>query len=273
MSESIINQIDTIVSGKLAKQEIEQLGRLFKKVVSNSLDGNDDSTKDDGFYKDITSEFSSDVKDLASVLIDFRKELELKLTPHINDIATKDIPNAADQLEAVIETTETAANQVMDNLDSMELKITEIKKPLASLRQGLISDPGLQINNDPQKHKETDKIDENTLKTLLPVLDQMDSSCTQAMALISDTFVQMSFQDLTGQRIKRTIKLVSDIEDKLKNMIISFGIKLHEKEQNPGVSSDDLQNMVDEKIQELAGPQREGEGLDQSGIDDLLANL
>jgi len=267
MNKNIINQINTIVSDKLDEQEIEQLGRLFKQAVSNDWDQSHDSKTDCEFYKNITSEFSNDVKDLSSVLIDFRRELELKLTPHITEIATNDIPNAADQLEAVIETTETAANKIMDNLDSMEQKITEIKKPLTSLRQGMISVPGLQKNNAPEE------IDENTLKTLLPVIDHMDSSCIHYMSLISDTFVQMSFQDLTGQRIRRTIKLVGDIENKIKKMIISFGIKLHEKEHNPDVSPDELQNMVDEKIQELAGPQREGQCLDQSGIDDLLANL
>jgi hypothetical protein len=56
-------------------------------------------------------------------------------------------------------------------------------------------------------------------------------------------------------------------------MIISFGIKLSEKEKNPDISRADLQKAVDEKVELLAGPQRVGEGMDQAEIDALLANL
>jgi len=93
------------------------------------------------------------------------------------------------------------------------------------------------------------------------------------MSLISDSFVQMSFQDLTSQRIKRTMNLVSQMEGKIKDMVISFGIKLTEMEKNPDISKEGLQRAVEEKAIELAGPQKEGQGLDQSGIDELLANI
>ena len=83
----------------------------------------------------------------------------------------------------------------------------------------------------------------------------------------------MSFQDLTGQRIKRIINLVSEMEEKIKGMVISFGIKLNEKEKNPDISQDELQRVVNEKVEELSGPQRQGQGLDQAGIDELLANF
>lgn len=83
----------------------------------------------------------------------------------------------------------------------------------------------------------------------------------------------MSFQDLTGQRIKRIMNVIGQMEEKVKDMVISSGVELTEKEKNPGISNDELQRVVDEKTSELAGPQREGQGLDQGGIDDLLAGL
>jgi hypothetical protein len=63
------------------------------------------------------------------------------------------------------------------------------------------------------------------------------------------------------------------VEEKITRMIISFGIKLSEKEKNPDISRADLQKAVDEKVELLAGPQRAGEGMDQAEIDALLANL
>ena len=83
----------------------------------------------------------------------------------------------------------------------------------------------------------------------------------------------MSFQDLTGQRIKKIINLVSQMEERIKRMVISLGIKMSEKERNPNISDADLQKAVDEKVELLAGPQRKGEGMDQADIDALLAEI
>jgi len=262
MKENYEKEISNIVEGKLSSDEIEQLTVFFKQAMANGMDQDDD-----GFFRSLASEMTGGVKDLALVLIDFRRELKSKIHPNITDIATKFIPQAADQLEEVIETTEIAANKVMDNLENMEENTGEIKKILSSLREGAMAVPGQGKDNHPIK------IDEKTVKTIAPLIDYMESSTEDYVSLISDSFAQMSFQDLTGQRIKRIITLVSEMEEKIKNMVISFGIKLEEREKNPHISQDELQKVVDEKVEELSGPQRQGQGLDQSGIDDLLANL
>lgn len=106
-----------------------------------------------------------------------------------------------------------------------------------------------------------------------PTFIRKESDAQNTMSLISDSFVQMSFQDLTGQRIKRIMTLVHQMEEKLKDMIIAFGIKLSEHEKNPDVTKKDLQKAVEEKVIELAGPQKSVCGLDQGEIDDLLTIL
>jgi chemotaxis protein CheZ len=221
----------------------------------------------ESFFKKLSSEMSGGLKELALVLIDFRREFKSKIHPNITDIATKYIPEAADQLEGVIETTEAAANKLMDNLENMEQNIGGINKVFAFLREGKIAVPG----HERVDHEFT--IDKKTVKAISPLIDYIESNTEDYMSLISDSFTQMSFQDLTGQRIKRIINLVSVMEEKIKGMIISFGIKVNEREKNPDLSQDDLQRVVEKKVEELSGPQRQGQGLDQTGIDELLANF
>lgn len=67
--------------------------------------------------------------------------------------------------------------------------------------------------------------------------------------------------------------LVQQMEEKLKDMIIAFGIKLSEHEKNPYITEEELLKAVEEKVIELAGPQKSGYGLDQGDIDDLLASF
>jgi chemotaxis regulatin CheY-phosphate phosphatase CheZ len=83
----------------------------------------------------------------------------------------------------------------------------------------------------------------------------------------------LSFQDLVGQRIQRIIKLVKSIEVRIEDLIISFGIKMRRYREDPTCSFEALRMEVEEFKGELKGPQREGEGLDQAAIDQLLATL
>jgi chemotaxis regulatin CheY-phosphate phosphatase CheZ len=47
-------------------------------------------------------------------------------------------------------------------------------------------------------------------------MDDMDSRIDNNMSLISDSFLQMSFQDLTGQRIKGIMNVIRQMEEKMK---------------------------------------------------------
>jgi chemotaxis protein CheZ len=253
MTSNYEAEIINIVSGKLSETEVKELTFFFKQAVSHAMDQDDED-----FYRSVTTEMTGNVKELALVLINFRKEFTQKIRPHIEDIATIFIPETADQLEGIIETTEQAANIIMDNLDRMNQLVSENKGIVTALKNGLVDG----LSPDPAR-----------VEDLSSALDVLAAHNGEHLDLITDTFTQMSFQDLTGQRLQRIIKLVSEIEEKITKMVVSFGLKLAEREKNPQLSSEEIQKRVDEKAQLLAGPQKQGGGLDQAGIDDLLNSL
>lgn len=258
MKTHIKDKVAEIVNGKLSSDQVEELVGFFKQALSNNLDHNDES-----FFRNLAYDMSGELKELALLIVEFRKDLKSKLCPEITDLAIKHIPQAADQLEGIIETTEIAANKIMDNLEGMQGYTESMEKIFAALKKGELALPG----------EEKISIKNGTVQTISPVINYVESGLDNYMSLISDTFVQMSFQDLTGQRIKRIMTLVGEMEQKLKSMIISFGFQLTEREKNPGISKEALQKVVDDKMIELAGPQRAGQGLGQADIDDLLMNL
>lgn len=258
MKAKLKEKVADIVNGKLTSEQIEELIGFFRQALSNNLDAEDET-----FFRNLAYEISGDLRALALMLVDFRKDLKAKISPEITDLATKHIPQATDQLEGVIETTEIAANKIMDNLESMQGYTEKMGVVFATLRRGEIALPGA----------EKTPLENQIVQAIDPVIGYMESGINNYMGLISDSFVQMSFQDLTGQRIKRIMALVGQMEQKLKGMIISFGIQLSEHEKNPSISREELQKAVDEKVVELAGPQRTGQALGQADIDDLLMNL
>ena len=262
MKEHLREKIFSIIDDKLSSKEIEELIKFLRHTKANNM-----LFDDEVLFRDLTYEMTGRVKDLALLIIDFRRDLKSKIHPEITDIATKYIPQATNQLADIIEATEEAANKIMDNLENMQEDIERMEKILSSLKEGKVIVP------EGKNEIVEVRINGQTIKTISPLIDYIESSRKKYMSLISDSFVQMSFQDLTGQRIKRTMNLVSQMEEKIKTMVISFGIKLTEIEKNPDISKKELQRAVEEKVIELTGPQKEGRGLDQSDIDDLLANI
>lgn len=260
MEDEIRNKIATIVDGKLSNEELEKLISFFGFALNDEMD-----LENEHFFRDMAFEMTGSVKELAILIIDFKKSLKARIQPEITELATKHIPHTADQLEGIIETTEKVANKIMDNLDLMQESSEKTAGVFAALRRGEVRIPGRKNGGA--------EVDHATVRTLSPLLDYMELSIQNHLNIISDTFVQMSFQDLTGQRIRRIMSLVNQMEERIRRMVVSFGIKIAAREQDPNISEEELQRAVAEKETELAGPQKSGQGLDQAGIDDLLANL
>ncbi|HEX8947769.1 MAG TPA: protein phosphatase CheZ, partial [Dissulfurispiraceae bacterium] len=122
----------------------------------------------------------------------------------------------------VIEKTEEAANKTMGivekytlSMDDLATHIRNIKEPAESL---------------------------NYLKSFKNSLEDD----------LTEILTTQSFQDLTGQTIKKVIKLVGDIEEELVRLIATFGVKI-----DTGTRAD------------LAQPEQ----VSQAGVDDLLKDF
>jgi len=254
MKDIIKRKISDIMVGNLSDKETEEISKL--------INGDHPNLSDNMFFRNIAHEVSGDIKALVSLAFEFRKDMQSKVNDDLNDIATEYIPQATDQLEGIIDATENAANKIMDNLESLEKNISDLKQIVASFKNGKIVISG-----------QRKKVAQKSIDILMPVIENVESLLEYNSTLISDSFAQMSFQDLTGQRIKRIIKVVIIMEEKIKNMAISFGIRIREKEKNPEISAEELERVVERKKTELSGPQGKDIGLKQQAIDELLANL
>ena len=220
MKNKLKAKIVNIVDGKLTESEMEELIDFFKYALIESFDQDDEH-----FFKGLAYEMSSSVKDLALMIINFRRDLKSRIHPDITDLTEKYIPQTADQLEGIIETTEQAANKIMDNLEAMQSDYENMAAILADLKTGQVSVPA----GDDAVHEA--QVDGETAETLAPLVKYLTTIINANIAMIADTFIQMSFQDLTGQRIKRIMNLVSQMESRLQRMVVSFGIKVAKKSE------------------------------------------
>lgn len=156
--------------------------------------------------------------------LDFIKAARSEVTAvQAKAMSSRDIPNAALELDAVVEETNTAATTILDSAEQLNVMAED-----ADGEQAL-------------------------------VLESI------SMAL----FEASSFQDLTGQRINKVSKTLSELEKRLSSLALAIGDAWVDDEQDP---FDEAGNVVNADAL-LHGPQMDGEGNSQDDIDALLASF
>lgn len=200
------------------------------------------------FFEALTNEFTGKIKAIAQELIDFRRGLQEKIEPGIVAMASREIPEASNQLQGINETLEKCTMKIMDindeQLDTASAQVEAL--------ESMISRNGRKSS-----------------KTLREQQQAMEKMRDLSMAMLEP----LSFQDLVGQRIQKIIQLVTSMENRIEDLIVSCGIKLQRHKENPKKSLVELEKDVEDFRSELQGPQRAGDGLNQGDIDALLASL
>lgn len=159
-------------------------------------------------------DIAGDIRDLAELIRKTRAELS-QARPQ--DINSKFIPTATDELDEVVEETARATDAIMDTCDV------------------------LQAMDIPEPHK---------------------AAVTEQVTKI---FEACSFQDITGQRIRKVVRTLKDIELKIGELMEAMGETPH----HPETAEDERKG--DAAL--LNGPQMEGQGVSQDDIDKLLASF
>jgi chemotaxis regulatin CheY-phosphate phosphatase CheZ len=152
-------------------------------------------------------------------LHDSVKSFKEALDPRLKDMAIKDMPSAIDRLQFVIEKTEEAANKTMGIVEKYIIGMDDLSSHLRNIKE-------------PQASAEFLKKFKNELEDDL-----------------TEILTTQSFQDLTGQTLKKVITLVGDIEKELVVLIATFGVKAD--------AGAPIAALAEEKVS-------------QEGVDDLL---
>ena len=90
----------------------------------------------------------------------------------------------------------------------------------------------------------------------------------------------LSFQDITGQRIKRVVRALEQIESMVVELYISSGLMMEGAEKDPAKGVEALQDEARQAMRDFREKQRKSElkgpdtnGVSQGAIDDMLSQL
>jgi len=183
------------------------------------------------------SQLYQEIGELAKFINTAKKELH---EVQHSQIADKEIPNAANQLDAIIQMTETATGRIMDECDRLNMFHNDLRERLISM------DPPL----DPD------------------VLAGVDQAMEEAQTSITRIYEACNFQDITGQRIQKVVRALQEIERQVLRMVVVFGLI-----QNSESMDAETKQELEEDAHLLQGPQLAGQGLEQDDIDAILSKL
>ncbi|GAB7080421.1 protein phosphatase CheZ [Megalodesulfovibrio paquesii] len=235
MLQSAMDSLTRQVVEGLTKNLTEALEQELTRSLSQSL-------VESEFYRRIS-------RDMRSGLQEIYQEISRATRPesHVEgepvQQAEQLFMEASRQLDDILQTTEQATEEIMDVVEKHMTLQEEAKNMLAKLRK-------------------TRKANEDIMK-LIDINNELGENLIKIMT-------SLSFQDLTGQRIKRIISALKRIESTTFDLYVSTGMSIKAREEAP---SKDLETIVQEskaKASQLKGPQMDSS---QSGVDDLLKQL
>lgn len=150
-------------------------------------------------------------------ILSFKESLD----PRLKDITEKEMPTVVERLNFVIDKTKEAADNTMSIAEKYLLAIDELSSHIKKI-QG----PEASIN---YLKNFKNELEDDLIKII----------------------TAQSFQDLTGQTIKKVIVLVSEVEGELVKVIKTFGIKVDKGKQEEITADKVSQSEVDDLLKEL----------------------
>lgn len=189
-------------------------------------------------------------KEISQVTADKEKAL-----PQNAEDATAIFHEASRQLEEIMQTTLEAADSIMNNAEIIQENQATVAAQLATLKAASPDDA---------------------------VIQQLDGLLKKNMDYLGDIVIALSFQDLTGQRIKKVVNALGSIHNIVVETYVSTGLMLKKSEEE---SDQDFETLAEQSKQQAAaaavssppvvGSELKGPTLDasQKDVDDLLAQL
>lgn len=158
------------------------------------------------------------------------------------------------QLNEVVRATENAAMDIMDIVEKQLANTEQTRALLAKIQE---------------KHGDSPELAELAAHNVALATD------------LTSVLTSLSFQDITGQRIKKVMKNLAALEESVVELYLSSGLVMEAAEKNPEADSGAIRAEAEKAMEdyrenravqsELKGP--DSKGASQAAIDEMLAQL
>ena len=237
-TDPVMEQLIDSITEDLVKNVRDTVSRAIRKKLKTSLS---QAWGDGEFYKRLNEDMLSGLQNIFREINSAKKGAPNASAK--NEDAGKLLSEASQQLDEILFSTEEATAKIMDTVEKHQDMLEDLKALAGKA--------------------EKEKLSAADLKKLQSFISAQEGD-------LSNVLTALSFQDLTGQRVKKVLSALQTIESTVFELYMSTGIALKEHAKEPEKDMDLIQNHAKQVVSELKGPTREA---NQGAVDDLLAQL
>ena len=197
-------------------------------------------------------------------------EARTHYSPHDRDMVVEVVTAVLTTMSGDLTATETS---LLGQVEALGRTISAARQEISALRVDDIMDRDIPFATD-----ELDAIVQHTAVATNAILESCEMVETIAATVTGDAsaglqdavtkiYEACSFQDITGQRITKVVTTLKAIENKVAQIIATFGVPPAALEQRETTGA------VPTGAELLNGPQLPSNAMDQSDIDKLLASF
>ena len=239
-NDELVKELMSRVSDQLVNSLKETITAAVEKEIATSLSK---ALLEGEFYRRVNVDLQEGLKQIYNEVKTARGGSEIVCIESEFD-PEEIFSETSDQLDAVLRTTEKAAVEIIDIVE----KLQDLQSTVANIVQDFQSGGVTKANRD----------------TLTQINQTLGTDLQNIM-------VSLSFQDLTGQRIEKIINSIRQIEKIVREVMLSTGLMIQQREKEPEKDIDSLSaDAKNAATSKLEGP---AEDTNQDDVDDLLASL
>ena len=243
--EEVLERVLSRVSDKVAEAVKTTVAEAVQRELSSSM------TKvmvESEFYRQLNEEMRHGLRGIYQEITN-ASDKEGTQEPGVDTNQTQKLfSDATKQLEEIMQTTLEATEKIMETVELLMTQQEEAGAIIATLTV-------------PAKEEKS-----------LARLDELNPSLNGSL---TDIITELSFQDLTGQRLKKVVAAITSIRETVFDLYVSTGLMLKTREETPEKDLKEIAEESKRKVAEIRNSELKGPSSDasQSDVDDLLASL
>jgi chemotaxis protein CheZ len=226
MQDEVLTRMTDKISADVTRTVQQTLERVVEREVARALHK---ALSDSEFYRGVNVDVQTGLNKIYLELMQLKRETGALKLPEVT-VAENLFDEAAHKLDGIIRITERATIEIMDIVEHQMEKADEFAK---LIRAGSFNG-------------------QDASQSALGFVDMLNQDFLRLMTALS-------FQDITGQHIKKIIDFIKRIEEMISELYLSHDLMLKDKELNPEKDAKEIRDDVERRIS-------------QGDIDALLAN-
>ena len=242
--EEVLERVLSRVSDKVAEAVKTTVAEAVQRELSSSMSK---AMVESEFYRQLNEEMRLGLRGIYQEITSASKEETQE--PGVDSSHTQQLfSDATKQLEEIMQTTLEATEKIMETVELLQNQQEEAGAIIATLSV-------------PEKEEKS-----------LARLDELNQALNESLTNI---ITELSFQDLTGQRLKKVVAAITSIRETVFDLYVSTGLMMKTREETPEKDLKEIAEESKRKVAEIRNSELKGPTMDssQQNVDDLLASL